>query len=59
MTPRFRDVRRIGPVQVASYLSRGRTRHVAVCTAPHCDFSAEYDSRAAAELAAGIHRCRA
>ncbi|MEV6191180.1 mobile element transfer protein [Streptomyces sp. NPDC051920] len=57
MTPRFRDVRRIGPVQVASYLSRGRTRHVAACTAPHCDFSAEYDSRAAAELAARIHRC--
>ncbi|WP_329299729.1 Mobile element transfer [Streptomyces sp. NBC_00659] len=59
MTPRFRDVRRIGPVQVASYLSRGRTRHVAACAAPRCDFSAEYDSRAAAELAARIHRCRA
>ncbi|MFJ7969698.1 mobile element transfer protein [Streptomyces sp. NPDC096324] len=59
MTPRFRDVRRIGPVQVASYLSRGRTRHVAACTAPRCDFSTEYDSRAAAELAARIHRCRA
>ncbi|MGC4980362.1 mobile element transfer protein [Streptomyces sp. DT193] len=59
MSPRFRDVRRIGPVQVASYLFRGRNRHVAACTAPHCDFSAEYDSRAAAELAARIHRCRA
>ncbi|WP_406838915.1 mobile element transfer protein [Streptomyces sp. AHU1] len=59
MTSRFRDVRRIGPVQVASYLSRGRTRHVAACTAPRCDFSVEYDSRAAAELAARIHRCRA
>lgn len=59
MNPRFRDVRRIGPVQIASYLSRGRRRHVAACTAPHCDFSAEYDSRAAAELAARLHRCRA
>ncbi|WP_190047988.1 mobile element transfer protein, partial [Streptomyces galilaeus] len=50
--PRFRNVRRIGPVQVASYLARGRNRHLAACTAPNCDFSAEYDSRAAAELAA-------
>ncbi|MFJ9703259.1 mobile element transfer protein [Streptomyces fradiae] len=59
MNPRFRNVRRIGPVNVASYLVRGRNRHVATCTAPRCDFSAEYDSRAAAELAARTHRCSA
>jgi hypothetical protein len=59
VTPRFRNVRRIGPVQVASYLARGRNRHPAACTAPNCDFSAEYDSRAAAELAARTHRCKA
>lgn len=59
MTPRFRNVRRIGPVQVASFLSCGRNRHLAACTAPRCDFSAEYDNRAAAELAARIHRCSA
>ncbi|MFJ3496179.1 mobile element transfer protein [Streptomyces sp. NPDC086091] len=59
MTARFRDVRRIGPVQVATFLARGRTRHVAACTAPRCDFAAEYDSRAAAELAARTHRCKA
>ncbi|MFM9708339.1 mobile element transfer protein [Streptomyces galilaeus] len=57
--PRFRNVRRIGLVQVASYLARGRNRHLAACTAPNCDFSAEYDSRAAAELAARTHRCKA
>ncbi|WP_370444241.1 mobile element transfer protein, partial [Streptomyces sp. Root264] len=34
--PRFRNVRRIGPVQVASYLARGRNRHLAACTAPRC-----------------------
>ncbi|MFE0684499.1 mobile element transfer protein [Streptomyces sp. NPDC058961] len=27
------------------------------CTAPRCGFSADYDSRAAAELAARTHRC--
>jgi hypothetical protein len=59
VTPRFRNVRRIGPVQVASYLARGRIRHLAACTAPRCDFSTEYDSRAAAELAARTHRCSA
>ncbi|MFE9677392.1 mobile element transfer protein [Streptomyces sp. NPDC006259] len=59
MNPRFRNVRRIGPVQVASYLARGRNRHLAACTAPNCDFAAEYDSRAAAELAARTHRCKA
>jgi hypothetical protein len=56
--PRFRRVRRIGPVQVATYHdSRGREKHTAACTAPRCGFSAEYDSRAAAELAARTHRC--
>ncbi|AXI72395.1 MULTISPECIES: mobile element transfer protein [Streptomyces] len=59
MTPRFRNVRRIGPVQVATFLARGRDRHLAACTAPRCDFSAEYDSRPAAELAARTHRCKA
>jgi hypothetical protein len=46
-------------VNVASYLDRGKHRHLAACTAPRCDFSAEYDSRAAAELAARTHRCSA
>ncbi|MBV7245349.1 mobile element transfer protein [Streptomyces sp. MW-W600-10] len=59
MTPRFRNVRRIGPVQVATFLARGRNRHLAAGTAPRCDFSAEYDSRPAAELAARTHRCKA
>ncbi|MEU6509365.1 mobile element transfer protein [Streptomyces sp. NPDC046942] len=57
---RFRDVIRIGPVQVASsYDGRGRDKHTAACTAPRCGFSADYDSRAAAELAARTHRCTA
>lgn len=59
MNPRFRNVRRIGPVNVASYIDRGRNRHLAACTAPRCDFSAECGSRAAAELAARTHRCSA
>ncbi|MZG04426.1 mobile element transfer protein [Streptomyces sp. SID5614] len=49
----------MGPVQVATFLARGRNRHLAACTAPRCDFSAEYDSRPAAELAARTHRCKA
>ncbi|KFG04519.1 MULTISPECIES: mobile element transfer protein [Streptomyces] len=57
MNRRFRNVRRIGPVNVASFVERGKNRHLAACTAPRCDFSAEYDSRAAAELAARTHRC--
>lgn len=59
MNRRFRNLRRIGPVNVASYVERGRNRHLAACTAPGCDFSAEYDSRVAAELAARTHRCPA
>ncbi|MBE4774969.1 mobile element transfer protein [Streptomyces caniscabiei] len=59
MNRRFRNVRRIGPVNVASFVERGKNRHLAACTAPRCDFSAEYDSRAAAELAARTHRCPA
>ncbi|MEU3417855.1 mobile element transfer protein [Streptomyces murinus] len=56
---RFRDVIRIGPVQVAtSYDGRGRDKHTAACTAPRCGFSADYDSRAAAELAGRTHRCQ-
>jgi hypothetical protein len=54
----FRNVTRIGPVQVATtYDGRGREKHTAACTAPRCGFSADYDSRAAAELAAHTHRC--
>ncbi|MEV5377568.1 mobile element transfer protein [Streptomyces nondiastaticus] len=55
---RFYDVIRIGPIQVGSYTdARGRAKHAAACTAPGCDFSADYLSRAAAELAARTHRC--
>ncbi|MFR9794621.1 mobile element transfer protein [Streptomyces sp. MS06] len=55
---RFRHVVRIGPVQVATYHDgRGREKHTAACTAPRCGFSTDYDSRAAAELAARTHRC--
>ncbi|WP_431784012.1 mobile element transfer protein [Streptomyces chumphonensis] len=55
---RFRDVIRVGPVQVASSNDRrGREKHTAACTAPRCGFSADYDSRAAAELAARTHTC--
>jgi hypothetical protein len=54
---RFRNVIRIGPVQVAtSYDDRGREKHTAACTAPRCGASHDYDSRAAAELAAHTHR---
>ncbi|MFI1681754.1 mobile element transfer protein [Streptomyces sp. NPDC020607] len=57
---RFRDVRKFGPVQVATfYDSRGKNRHTAACTAPRCDFSTEYDNRSAAELAARTHHCTA
>jgi hypothetical protein len=57
-TPRFRRVVRIGPVQVATYYDgRGHEKHTAACTAPRCSFSADYDSRDAAELAARTHRC--
>ncbi|MBF4134007.1 mobile element transfer protein [Streptomyces albidoflavus] len=56
---RFRRVVRIGPVQVGTYYDgRGREKHTAACTAPRCCFSTDYDSRAAAELAARTHRCR-
>lgn len=55
---RFRNLIRIGPVQVGTYKdTRSREKHTAACTAPRCGFSAEYDSRAAAELAARTHRC--
>ncbi|MGP4003609.1 mobile element transfer protein [Streptomyces sp. 8N706] len=56
--PHFRRVIRIGPVRVGTYYdSRGREKHTAACTAPRCGFSTDYDSRAAAELAARTHRC--
>ncbi len=55
---RFRNLIRIGPVQVGTANDhRGREKHTAACTAPRCGFSADYDSRAAAELAARTHRC--
>ncbi|GGM04020.1 SpdB2 protein [Streptomyces fumigatiscleroticus] len=55
---RFRSVIRIGPVQVGTfYDGRGREKNTAACTAPRCGFSVDYDSRAAAELAARTHRC--
>lgn len=58
VNPRFRRVVRIGLVQVATYYDgRGREKHTAACTAPRCGFSADYDSRTAAELAARTHRC--
>ncbi|MFF6887600.1 mobile element transfer protein [Streptomyces sp. NPDC012421] len=56
---RFHHVIKIGPVQVGTHHDgRGRTKHTAVCTAPRCDFSADYNTRAAAELAARTHRCQ-
>ncbi|MDT0548623.1 mobile element transfer protein [Streptomyces lonegramiae] len=58
MLRRFRNIARIGPVRVGTaYDLRGREKNTAVCTAPRCDFSADYDTRAAAELAARTHRC--
>ncbi len=57
---RFRNVIRIGPVQVATSNDRhGHEQHTAACTAPRCGFTAVYDSRTAAELAARTHRCPA
>ena len=42
---RFRNVVRIGPVQVGTaHDGRGREKHTAACTAPRCGFSADYDS---------------
>ncbi|MFI0723915.1 mobile element transfer protein [Streptomyces sp. NPDC021224] len=55
---RFRDLTSIGPVQIGtSNDTRGAEKHTTACTAPRCGFSADYDSRAAAELAARTHRC--
>ncbi|MFE5852057.1 mobile element transfer protein [Streptomyces sp. NPDC056500] len=55
---RFRDLTRSGPVQIGTHNdARGREKHTAACTAPRCGFSADYDSRAAAELAARTHHC--
>jgi hypothetical protein len=55
---RFRDLISVGPVQVGtSNDARGREKHTTACTALRCGFSADYDSRAAAELAARTHRC--
>ncbi|MCX5376909.1 mobile element transfer protein [Streptomyces sp. NBC_00091] len=55
---RFYNVVRIGPVRVGTYRDgHGRTKHAAACTAPECGFSADYSSRASAELAARTHRC--
>lgn len=55
---RFRNVLRIGPVQVATYFDgRGREKHTASCTAPRCGFSTVHSDRPAAELAARTHHC--
>ena len=55
---RFHNVIRIGPVQVGTRNDgQGRTKHTAACTAPGCGFSADYNERSAAELAAHTHRC--
>ncbi|WP_392962867.1 mobile element transfer protein [Streptomyces sp. LN245] len=57
---RFRNVIRIGPVQVATYFDgHGRDKHTAACSAPGCGFSADYHDRSGAELAARTHRCKA
>ena len=57
---RFRDVIRIGPVQVATYFDgHGRDKHTTACSAPGCGFSADYHDRSGAELAARTHRCKA
>ncbi|MFE0761138.1 mobile element transfer protein, partial [Streptomyces smyrnaeus] len=51
---------RFGPLQAATpNPARAREKHTAACTPPppRCGFSADYDSRAAAELAARTHRC--
>ncbi|MFD6993522.1 mobile element transfer protein, partial [Streptomyces sp. NPDC059943] len=43
---RFRDLVKIGPVQVGTHNdARGRDKHAAACTAPGCDFSADYLNR--------------
>ncbi|MFJ8022060.1 mobile element transfer protein [Streptomyces sp. NPDC096311] len=56
---RFRNLIRIGPVEVGTYFDgRGRNRHTAACTAPGCGFSTDYNDRSAAELAARTHRCQ-
>ncbi|MGW6259714.1 mobile element transfer protein [Streptomyces sp. NPDC055085] len=56
----FRNVIRIGPVQVATYFDgHGRDKHTAACSAPGCGFSADYPDRSGAELAARTHRCKA
>ncbi|MEU6853541.1 mobile element transfer protein [Actinacidiphila alni] len=55
---RFTNVARIGPVHVGDHRDRhGRNATIAACTAPRCDWSADYTSRAAAELAARTHTC--
>ncbi|MEF2528320.1 MULTISPECIES: mobile element transfer protein [unclassified Streptomyces] len=55
---RFYNVILIGPVRVGTHHDgRGTTKHTAACTAPDCGFSADYTTRAGAELAARTHRC--
>ncbi|MGP4115205.1 mobile element transfer protein [Streptomyces sp. 4N509B] len=58
MLRRFRNVVRLGPVEVGTGTDlHGREKHTVACTAPRCGFSAEYDTRSGAELAARTHRC--
>ncbi|GHC52356.1 mobile element transfer protein [Streptomyces cinnamoneus] len=55
---RFWNRDRVGQVEIATHTDQlGRLAHTAACTAPGCDWSADYLNRAAAELAAQIHRC--
>ena|GEM_PF-1854670 len=54
----FRNVARIGPVEVADHRDRhGRSATLAACTAPRCGWSNDYATRSAAELAARTHTC--
>ncbi|MFJ3694923.1 mobile element transfer protein [Streptomyces sp. NPDC090052] len=56
----FHSVMRIGPVQLGTHRDRrGRTKHIAVCTADGCGWSAEYTNSSSAQLAARTHRCGA
>ncbi|WP_058044609.1 mobile element transfer protein [Streptomyces roseifaciens] len=55
---RFWNRDRIGKVEIATHTDRlGRVAHAVACTAPGCNWSADYLNPAAAELAAQTHRC--
>ncbi|MEV0445370.1 mobile element transfer protein [Streptomyces spectabilis] len=55
----FSRLRAIGPVTVGTGLERhGKRAYVAACGAPACGWSSDYETYAAAEIAARGHRCR-